>query len=231
MAFTTYPDGTDLRKFLEAHGLTVSTALQGELDLAAQAAYLDFEREAGRLMLYAGTVSARTFDPPTQSYVLYFDDADLCANPTSVVYAPTGGTSTTLVLGTDYTLLEPNALARGVPITAMRFLGRRWWSPLPQSTLQSLSITGQWGYAASLDASVWRAMLARGAWDVGSNVLGSRLAIDPVSGAPVKSWTKDGVSVTYDGAITSSLLKQWGGDDGLGGMFGSVARRFRKVAL
>lgn len=219
---TSYPTGGDVQAFIEAAGLTVSDALSALLEGLANAAAGDFERAVDRVMLPEATASLRYFDPPVNRDGLLFCD-DLAAAPTLLQYMPYGSSAQTLTLGTDYFLLPNNALAKGQPITQIRFR-RRWTGPLSESLLQSLQITGRWGYCTTLPYEAWQAVCMRGAW-----LAWSQVTLGTTGGA--LSWKDGDRSVDYGVERWSGPLTQWCGNDGNGGAYGRIVGQYRRLSI
>lgn len=160
-----YPTGEDVRAYLEAASLVVSTALAEQLDTAAEAGRLDFEQRTDRLPFLAGaTDTTRRFDPPKAGSARLWLKPDLAAL-TSITYQPGGASAETLTLDTDFSLLPFNAAADEQPYTAIDFTPWRgfgaWASSYP-AYRGSIRITGRWGYQTTLPENAWLAILAAG---------------------------------------------------------------------
>lgn len=225
MALVTYaahPTGEDLQAFLEGNGFELSAALISLLEGAAAAAATDFGRAAERVMLAEATATARTFDPPTGPHGKLWVD-DLAAAPTLVEYVPAGSTAVTLTLAEDYWLKPDNALAKGQPLTQLQFR-RRWSLPLAPSLLQSLRVTGRWGYGTRLPADVWQAELMRGAYNVWAQMTFSETG-------GLLGWKNADRSEDYGVERWTGPLKLWCGDNGSGGVFGRTAAQYRRMSL
>lgn len=154
-----YPSGDELRLYLEAAGFTVSDALAGTLQTAADAGRDAFERAANRKMLGDRADVARPFDPPANRDSLLSID-DLCSF-TSLRLEPYGGTVETLERDRDFWLEPVEAEARREPWTRVRFR-RRWMQPLGDAWRRSVRITGRWGYGLGIPDDAYEAMIAAG---------------------------------------------------------------------
>jgi hypothetical protein len=179
-----YPSGDDLAAFLSEFGVEVTNT--AALDTLAAAGVATFEAAVGRVML-AGEERTDTFDPPTDG--LLDLSADLAAPPTSITYQPYTSTPQSFVIAQDYSLLPQNALARGKPIERIR-LSRAWCQPYGFGQVDSIAVTGLWGYGLTIPDDAWLAMLSAGAsafFDKGS--LGG--------GGAIKSWKEGNSSATY----------------------------------
>lgn len=198
-----YPTAGDLRAALQAAGLTVSSALEGQLWAMAPAGVTAFERQVNRKML-AGAASAQLVAPPTNHAGLLripdlasLDEANVALLPT-VTYTPTGTPTTTWANGTDF-LLEPvEAPSRGRPFTRIRFRRHDWRSPGLWTLQRAISITGRWGYGCLLPDDAWLAMLFLGLQSA------FETSIYGLRGGLVK-WTQQGVTEEYG----MGLAKQW----------------------
>lgn len=152
-----YPTRADIQSRIDAFGLTLTAAQSDELDALVETAVRDFEQRVGRKMLAPATTEQRRYDPPVNTRGLLLID-DLARGATAVVtYQPEGAASESLVQGTDY-FLEPVTDWAGGPYTALRTT-RRWSSPLQLALYGSVKITGRWGYATSIPADAWSAMV------------------------------------------------------------------------
>lgn len=222
---SSYPASSDLSAFLSSGGFTVSTALSNQLPLALAAAIADFEKLTERRpFLGDSTESTRYFDPPTNGPLLFIDD--LCAAPSAVTYQPAGASAQTLTLRTDYWLEPVNALAKGEPLTQLRFR-RRWLQPLCENDRQSIAVTGAWGYAQSVPDNVWWALLGRAGWHVFAHLR------QGTTGGKLSEKEGD-VAVEYGIENWNQLLYPWVGKpelDGMGGAFGRMVQQYRKLSL
>lgn len=165
LSFSIYPTGGDLQLYLESLALTVPAALKLRLQSLQYAAVQEFEKQCDRIFLAPTATAVRYFDPPTNvphGSSNYLRVPDLYSI-TSIVYTPTGGTATTLVVNDDYMGYPHNAVALGRAFTAVEIFGWRWMSPLAPSYRRSIAITGRWGYGTTLPPDVREAMLALGA--------------------------------------------------------------------
>jgi hypothetical protein len=219
MALTAYPTATRLQSFIEAGGITLTSAQLANLPLAVDAAKADFEKAVGGNMLASATASARTFSPPTNAQgILYIDW--LAANPTSVSYQPEDSTAEALVITTDYYVEPPNALAKGLPISRLRFK-RRWTAPLGDTLRNSLTITGKWGYGSStvgIPADAYQAMLARGAW-----LLWEQITREETGGR--ESVKEDDVAETFGVQAQTNARDHWGN------IYDAAVRKYRRLTL
>jgi hypothetical protein len=139
MARQLYPTAVHLADYLtgfDTDGINLEDAIAAAID--------EFENRADRRFLAGTADEIRYYDPPTGRQGLVFID-DLACPPTSVVYAPAGGTSETLVLGDDYLLEPANAIGKRQPYTELRFR-RRFVAPLSEPQRNSIVVTGRFGW-------------------------------------------------------------------------------------
>ncbi len=146
-----YPVGSDVSTYLTECGFPVSANLTNMLDGYALSGKQMFETKVNRQIL--ATTQTRKFDPPT-----YWNQAlDLEGDLISASSVTAMGI--TQVAATDYLLGPYDALQRGQPYVWIEFL--RWWNSLQSwATKQSIVITGQWGWAATVPDDVWDAVIA-----------------------------------------------------------------------
>lgn len=209
---TAYPTSAELRRHLEAAGLTVTEPLAGLLAGEVVAARRDFELAVGRRML--AVTATRTYDPPTgQNGELSFG-VDLAAAPSSVTVAGVAYT-----LGADYRLLQVERDGDLRPYWGIRFR-RRWAAPLAWTEEQSVSITGLWGFGEQLPEDAWSGILARAAW----KLWGSAVQAETEG---LKSWREKDRGEDYSGTW-ERLRDQWGGADGEGGVYGAAVRNYQR---
>lgn len=219
----TYPDSAAVEAFLEATGLTLTANQTLLLDGIAAAAAQEFETAVDRSMLPASAASLRYFDPPVNRDRLLFVD-DLSAAPSLVQIVPYGSSAETLAVGVDYRLEPANAVAKREPITRLRLLSRRWLTPLSDTWLQSIQITGLWGYAATLPDDVWQAVCMRAGY-----LLWQQVVMNTTGG--VLGWKDGDRSVDYGIERWTGPLKLWCGDDGRSGVWGQTIARYRKLGF
>ena len=160
MAKSAYPTLLDLEDYLLGAGFTVGQVAPLDLKTAIASGIREFEARVDRTMLAPAATSIRYYDPPTNGDVVFVED---CASAPTVEIVPQGGTAEALTAGTDYTTEPVNAIAKGQPVTMLRFLVRTWCYPLPPSARQSVKVTAKHGYCLTLPDDAWSAMLARGA--------------------------------------------------------------------
>lgn len=201
-----YPTSASLWRYLEGHGLTVSTAgFRPLLASMAAAGVADFERRANRKLLAGTTDIQKRFDPPTAwidgQCELFIPDL---VSLTSLVYTPTNGTSTTLTEGTDFDLLPSDATDADAlrPFTSIAFYNRRWTNPLAPSLRRSLYLTGKWGYASAVPADAYEGMLAGAAVSLWTS-------IRHTSTGGILSWSDGDRKVDYGVETWRNLVSQW----------------------
>lgn len=193
MSQPSYPAGPEVKSFLESHELTVSTALNNQLNRAAAAAKAFVEQRTRRVFL--PVTEARTFDPPTNPGGVLDLRADLAAL-TSVVYA---GTTLTSGAGGDCQL---ESLTHQPPYSRLRFV-RRWYAPLNPADRQRLVITGTWGYDADgIPDDVWEALRCRAAVQVFGQVVFANTG-------GLTSWQEKNRSENYGANPLGALKTSW----------------------
>jgi len=201
MSHKSYPSSDRLSTFITGHGLDV-TNYEGLLAGAIDAARRSFENDTDhRPFLAATSATERAFDPPTNGPLLFC--GSLAVAPTSVTYQPYGSSAETLTLRQDYTLEPSNALSMGEPITRLRFR-RRWTTPLAPEQLQSVLITGRWGYATEVPDDAYQAILERGAANVWTQLTQSATG-------GLLGWKHGERSVDYGDNRWTALNEKWTG--------------------
>ncbi|BDI33411.1 hypothetical protein CCAX7_54620 [Capsulimonas corticalis] len=148
---TGYPDASDFRKFLLGAGQRIPDDLDVETKIFS--AITEWEDGTGFAPFLADdtTVGSRSFDPPRTSR-----DLDLGAGLVELTSLTVAGTP--FVLGRDFYAYPQNALAKGKPITYLRFYSRPG-----SSIMQSIVVTGKWGFTTALRANVRNAILCKAA--------------------------------------------------------------------
>lgn len=149
-----YPTADDLQTYLEGHGMTLSAALEAQLERAISGARQDLENATGRVFL--AVEGTRTFDPPVNASGVL----DLGEDLVSLTSLSLSGSA--LTEGSDFRLERLNGAARGLPYGMVCF-NQRWCRPLAASLWNAVEIGGLWGYSETVPADVWEAILARGA--------------------------------------------------------------------
>lgn len=192
---TAYPDSLNLSTFLAAHHLDVSRLDTATLEDAISAGINDVERATGRTFVAAS--ASRLFDPPQNPNGILDLRADLVA-VTSISYQ-----GTAMVDGTDFYAEPYDAPAKGQPYNRIRFVRRIWYWPIDDSLRRSITVTGTWGYGATIPATIWNAMLAAG----GIQLLPA--LIHAVAAGLVR-WTEADVTEEYGPKPFAYLADGWG---------------------
>jgi hypothetical protein len=154
------PTGADLEAYLVTLGLyTAGSAELGALELEgkAAAAVVEWETRTGyRPFLANGSDTTRIYDPPYTRFL------ELAAGVLSVSALMTGvgvaSPGTARAEGTDFWLERAQAAYEDAPFEVVTF------ACSPGGARRSITITGRWGYAATVPDDAWQAILARGAW-------------------------------------------------------------------
>lgn len=226
---TKYPSFRELIDLLRMSGIGLNipdSRLQSYQDTAIQAvgqAAEEWEQMTGWLpFLSTGDVETRLFDG-NGGETLHFDSG--LASFTSLVI---GGT--TYTQGQQFVLGPANAAAKNRPYTYLDF-GQRdivWrgyyangidnFFGLCPTGLQTVSVTGQWGYCLSLPADARRAILYRAAEMLYAPLIMAQ------SGAISQSTNADGSTMKFRGAESNPFSS--GGDS-----FKAAAMRYRRLAI
>lgn len=199
MPHTAYPTGTEIGAYISSLGLlagTDLTAFLAALDLTsmADAAAAAWERDTGWTPFLKDTVAvSRRFDAPgpnrrglTRGGGNRLDfEAGLLELTAIVSGYANDDAGDAAVLEDDYYLWPPNAPVEGRPWTMMDLNFAGWGRP------QSLRITGYWGYAATIPADAWQAILRQAA------MLAYTQLTAAMSGG-VKSWSEADIKEEYD---------------------------------
>ena len=176
MARTLYPTGADLQSILAQAGISITdpTFLDGAVRAGIQA----FETACSRHFLAGKSIenadepeATRLFDPPmAYEHSLWLGPwGDVTAISSVVHQAKPDGQPTTLVENRDYFPEPANNPARGLGYNRLR--RGRWaswtwhgWDMAPcggggwMSGVQSIEITGLWGYGTTIPEDAWLAM-------------------------------------------------------------------------
>lgn len=209
--YTTYPTAADVELLLKSasywpEGDDSSPKVlyaREQATIAAAGAAREFENRTGWLPFLAKpAATTRLFDATSGDGVLEFG-AGLLADPAPVFKLAQG--DTVYGVDTSYWLQPANAPDQELPYTRLQsinsiFGGRVWSWP------NRLSITGRWGYCATLPPDVWVAIQKK----AGVEVLASIENLQSIA-----SISQDGFSKAYDvvGIITQKdVLDRWGKD-------------------
>lgn len=219
---TDYPSSSDLKAFLVAAGLTVTSALNNQLEAAVTGAAADLERETGRKFI--AVTETRRLDPPTN----YRDGQSRLILPYDVVslsalnYTPYGSTATLLVVERDYNLGPSENADKDWPYWELDIYARYGWiRPLASAYRRSLYLTGVFGFGLTVPDNVWMAVLARAGWRLYGQIA------QGVTGG-VTSWQSEGEKESYGDTPLPGLLIGWGGKDGKGGQWGDCIRDYKR---
>lgn len=203
LTYPAYPSSDDVLTLLSGAEITVPDNLDVD-GLIAEA--IDEWELATRYRPFLGDSAAKDFayDPPGPNKegcwrgggtTLFFgrgfvadDSAPITITADVTSDDPTG---TVLVEGTDYDLLPQNAIADGVPFTAVQFRRRRYGAP------RSIVVNGTAGYAIEIPANAWGAIRKDGAAKV-LEAMREQMASDGV----VMEQSASGTKVQYDAALT-----------------------------
>lgn len=230
MSKPSYPIGSDLEHFLQGAGLVASPSItpsqaQFDYDNAVQAAIDAMEDGSGWKPILS-TTQTRSYDPPGPypmrgSYwglrgggrFLEMDAGLLSTDPVVTVGIVPGvaGTGTVFVIGTQYYLRPNNADLNGRPFTYIEFVAPVF------GQAQSITVEGDFGYAAALPDGIWRAILQKAAVN-----LGSELAANLSQG--LVQWQGD-VTVQYGPDPLGRLLDRWEE------AYDTALARFRRLPL
>ncbi len=154
MPYSAYPTGADVDAKLTAAGVD-TTGL--DTDSAIGAAIASFERQTGRVPMLAGEATTRLFNPPTGAGLVMSLNNDLAALPDTVTV-----NGLAMIEGTDYWCEDTNAPQFGWPFQRIRWSIYRWpmnWAVQLPQWVNSIAITGQWGYGLTLPDDAWTAMV------------------------------------------------------------------------
>ena len=205
-----YPTGADLLAYITSLGVLNSgqlTAITAGLTARAAAAAARWEREVGWLpFLATGSASTRRFDPPGPNdrgltrggdKRLYLSGA-LVTSTAPVVRSgvTTASAGDLLTIEDDYFLGPENADQTGMPWRWVEFGWNRWGPP------RSISVTGLWGWSATVPDDVWQAVLG----------LGARTALETttrISGGR-SSWKEADSGENFGATPLQFHLEEWG---------------------
>lgn len=214
-----YPTDLELAAWLETAGFSADLIASLDLEAAMAAGIRTFEERTGRRFL--ATSETREFDLPTHPRGIL----DLKADLSSVTSLTVQGTAQ--VAGTGYRLLPTNAADDGRPYAQVQFA--RFWRPTwPVAAVWgAVSITGLWGWGATIPDDVWQGMLQSAGL-----VLFPQIAQSQSGG--LEMWSEADVTERYGADPLGSLRSNWraflyGGDskngvEGQGGIVGIYRR-------
>lgn len=206
--YTKYPTGTDIELLLKSANYwppdsapNLVALAQEQAQIAADGAAAEFERVTGWLPFLAKPMAtARVFDGTNQTGTLELK-AGLLADPAPIVQLVTS--SQTYTADVSYFMQPATAPDQGLPYTRIKFthsiFGGMTWS-LPNR----LTITGRWGYCATVPKDVWVAIQKKAAVETLASIQNVQ---------DIGSLSQDGFSKSWDitGVITQSkLLDVWG---------------------
>lgn len=176
MARTLYPTGADLAAILTQAGVVINDP--AFLDGAVLAGIQAFETACSRHFLAGKSIenadegeATRLFDPPMpHEHSLWLGPFGDVTTVTSVVHqAKPDGQAQALVENRDFFLEPANNPARGLGYNRLR--RGRWaswtwhgWDTVPwggggwMSGIQSIEITGLWGYGTTIPEDAWLSM-------------------------------------------------------------------------
>ena len=198
------PTANDLVTYITGLGVLDDTGVIEDTEYAAvvEAAAEELERATGYVPFLSGADSTRYFDPPgyqrrgqTLGGGRHLELGMGLVSLTSlyVDYSPSSA-GTLLTANVDYFLEPRNAAAQGKPYEAVDFVLPQWGDP------RSVAITGAWGYAATVPADAWRAVLHYAA-----HLLRPALVLQ--NSQARKRWETAGLKVEYDDL--SPIDGQW----------------------
>lgn len=154
MSRAAYPTAVDLTDFLTTvNGITVDILAGMDLDDMASQGQTQFEGAISRRLL--AVTQSRTFTPPSQPRMPLFFRADLVSLTSLTIQGQTKTVGVDFELGPDNADLDGNPWQWARPLTMLwplnRFLGR------------VVTVTGSWGYGATIPEDAWQAILRQGA--------------------------------------------------------------------
>ncbi len=207
-AKSAYPTEEELGTFLVAAGLASTAPDTGVLGPYIQQAVDQFERSTGWVpFLEEASAHDYYFDAPEWGASL-----DLLSGFTTITAVVTGyspeSSGNTLTLNEDYYLVAYNAALDGSPFTKIDFRST------PPSGMRSIVVTGKKGFASSIPADVYQAVLQRAAGNAAAFLYPSALA----------SKIKQGpVEIDFGGA--------GGRAESFGSSFQSAVSRYTRISL
>lgn len=216
MPHAAYPTEQDLAEWLGAAGFSDALIDALDLETAVGAGIAAFEELTGRVML--AETGTRTFDLPYHPMGVIDLGEDL-ASASAVALAGTAQAD-----GTGFRLLPLNAAARGRPYAQIQLPRAYFRVPTAAGAWGQVSVTGLWGYAATIPDDAWQAMLAL-----------AGLSLFPqiqhfIAGGMV-GWKEADVSEQYGNDPLAGLRAGWqalaGGETGAAG----VVARYRRVTV
>lgn len=196
---TGYPTSTDLQNQIATAfpSLTLTAGQIAQLPGKIAAAIAEFERRTNRV--FQAVSSTYTYDAPQRASGILLLERDLL----TLSSLSRGGVA--LVSGQDYRALPGGYGSDGKPFTQIQFLQGAGYLPGALGW-NGVSITGLWGYSATVQDDVFQAMLARA----------SALMLGPlgtsISGG-LKSWKDDDVGEDY-GTGFKDLIDGWNAEFG-----------------
>lgn len=194
---TSYPTGENLEAFLLEAGFSTTFVASLDLELWALAGWQAWEGSANRKML--ATTQTRRFDPRRVTPMGFLDFRGDLVAVTSAAFGTTSFTE-----DTDFHLVPLDAAAFGQPYFGMHFgHWRRFWaSTWPLGPL--ISITGSWGYGATIPDDAFVGMLAAAALELSPQVIQARTG-------GLEAWTEADMSERYGSNPMQSLMTGWSG--------------------
>ncbi len=124
------------------------------------------ERICGRRFYRDDAPNAQYFSPePNSPWILTFDDMDLATTDGLVVqvqWSNSGNYSETRVLGTDFVAQPVNQSVGGIegwPFTSLQSLSKLWPARYSDFYLDTVKVTGTWGWPAVPDPVVRATLL------------------------------------------------------------------------
>lgn len=213
MSFPQYPTPDDVEALLKSASFWPTDSNKADFarlqaQIGAAAARDEWETVTGwSPFLAASTATTRTFE--TTDHTGYLDLSGGALSIQSVQLGPTS-----LTLGSHFTPQPSNAPQQQKPFTGLRFLNRTY----PHTPPHQISVTGQWGYCASVPGDAWQAVLQKAALIVLTQIENLQ---------SIASISQDGFSKAYDvvGIVTQKDLATgiWNKD------FAKIAARYKRV--
>jgi hypothetical protein len=205
MPYDAYPAGEDLKDLLDEAGIDTCNFDTDSLDQAVEEAIDNIERDTGYKPLLQSASASYFYDPPGPDFkgslrgggrILELARGFTSVTAVALAITPTDSVGEAQTVLTDYNLLPYNAVADGVPYTAIEFKYPVW------GLTRSVKVTGTPGYAAELPASLYRAILKL----AGSEVL--KTMREGLSQSPV-DWSEADVHERSSIELIQKLGNSW----------------------
>lgn len=196
MGQAAYPTGSDLAAYLLAAGFTATFVAALDTDTFAAAGASQFERECDRRML--AVTQTREFDP---ARVTASGFLDLRADLASLASVAWNGVS--YAVGTEVRAFPLNAADDGRPYSGLTFGVWRRFYPMSYPLLPPLvTVTGDWGYGATIPEDAWAGMLAAAGLLLVPQIIQRRTG-------GMESWTEADMTERYGTNPLQGLRTGW----------------------